>query len=1061
MLKKIIAGSAKNPFLVLLGIFFFIVVGFWSLKNTPLDAIPDLSDVQVIIFTEWKGRSPDIVEDQVTYPIVTTMLSAPQVKVVRAQSFFGLSFVYVIFEDGTDMYWARSRVMEYMNEAKARLPKGINPTLGPDATGVGWGFQYALVDESGNNTLADLRSFNDWNLKFWLKSVPGVSDVASIGGFVKQYQVTVDPNTLLAYKIPLKKIMMAIKRSNNDVGGRTVEMSGREYMIRGRGYIKSIKDIENIPIDVDKDGTPILIKNIARVSLGPEMRRGIAELDGKGEVVGGVVVVRFGENVLKVIERVKEKLHEVEGSLPEGTRLVTTYDRSELIEHSIENLQEKLIEESIVVSIVCIIFLFHFRSSLVAIITLPIAILLSFIPMYYMGLSSNIMSLGGIAIAIGAIIDSAIVMIENAHKKLEHAPEGYDRKAVIIEAAQEVGKPLFFALLIITVSFVPVFTLEAQEGRLFKPLAYTKTFSMFFASFLSITLVPLLMVWLIRGHITPEHKNPLNRLLIFLYQPIAKISLRFKKTTILAAILSLFLTVPAFQQLGSEFMPPLWEGTTMYMPTTVPGISITEAGKLLQTQDKLFKTIPEVETVFGKIGRAATPTDPAPLSMIETVITFKPTSEWRPGITPKKLEREMNKLIQFPGVSNGWTMPIKGRIDMLTTGIRTPIGIKVFGKELEKIQAYGEHIEAILKEVPGSRNIFAERVTGGYFLDFNIKRENAARYGLKVGDVEDIIMSAIGGMNVDMTIEGRERYPINIRYSRELRDNLESLKRVLVPTPTGQQIPMTQLADLKINTGPPMIKSEDGQLVGYVFVDIENVDIGTYIKQAKKILNEKLKLDSGYYLKWSGQYEYMERSSKRLKVVLPLTGLIIFVLLFLNFNSLTKSLIIMLSIPFSLIGAIWFLYFLEYDLSVAVWVGMIALAGVAAETGIVMIIYLDEALDELKIKTRESVRKAIMEGAVQRVRPKIMTVSAIIVGLLPIMWGSGSGADTMKRIAAPMIGGMVSSTVLTLVVIPAVYMIWKEWELKKKNKPLAEVGEDIATLMEYVKEKEEDDDENP
>ncbi len=1033
MIERIIEWSVKNKFMVLLMVFSGIVWGIWALKHTPLDAIPDLSDIQVIVFTEWPGRSPDLVEDQVTYPIVTTMLAAPKVKVVRGYSFFGLSFVYIIFEDGTDMYWARSRVLEYLQQVAGRLPEGVTPMLGPDATGVGWGFEYALVDESGKHDLSELRTFQDWYLKYWLESVPGVAEVASVGGYVKQYQVEVNPDTLLAYNIPLRRIIEAIRRSNNDVGGRVVEFAGREYMIRGRGYIRSIEDLKKIVVGV-KDGTPIYLRDIASIHLGPDIRRGVTDLDGKGDVVGGIVVVRYGENVLDVIKRVKKKIEEVKSAFPEGVKLIPTYDRSELILRSIDTLKEKLVEESIIVSLVCIIFLFHFRSALVAILTLPIAILMSFIAMYYIKLNSNIMSLGGIAIAIGAMVDAAIVMVENAHKRLEQQKDRGKRLEVLIEAAKEVGKPLFFSLLIITVSFIPVFTLEAQEGRLFKPLAFTKTFAMFFASFLSITLVPVLMVILIRGRIVPEHKNPINRILIWLYNPLVHLVLKWKKLTLTFAIVALALTVPAFMRLGSEFMPPLWEGTIMYMPTSFPGLSITEAQKLIQVQDRILKSFPEVERVFAKAGRARTPTDPAPLSMIETNIILKPESEWRKGMTPEKLINEMDKALKFPGLSNAWTMPIKGRIDMLTTGIRTPIGIKILGPDLKEIQRIGERIEKILKDVPGTRNIYAERVVSGFFYDFFIDRDEIARYGLTVGDVEDIIESAIGGKNITTTIEGRERFPVNLRYFRGLREDINSLSRVLVYTPTGSYVPLGQLAKIVPTTGPSVIKSEEGQLVGYVYVDVAGRDLGSYVEEAKKLVREKLKMPPGYYLVWSGQYEYMQRAKKRLKYVVPLTLFIIFVLLYMNFNSIPKVLIVLLSVPFALIGSIWLLYLLKYNLSVAVWVGIIALAGVSAEIGVVMIVYIDEAYKrrekEGTMKNIKDLHEAVIEGAVMRVRPVMMTVSAIIGGLLPIMWSHGTGADVMKRIAAPMIGGMVTSTFLTLIIIPVIYYMWRGLRLK-------------------------------
>ena len=1049
MIDQIIAWSARNKFYIFLGTFFAIAWGIWAAYNTPLDAIPDLSDVQVIVFSEWKGRSPDLVEDQVTYPVVTALLSAPQVKVVRGYSFFGLSFVYIIFEDGTDIYWARSRVLEYMQGVTGSLPQGVTPILGPDATGVGWAFQYALVDKTGRHDLSQLRTIQDWYVRYWLASVPGVSEVASVGGFVKQYQVDLDPNRLLAYNLPLNRVINAIRRSNNDVGGRVVEFSGREYMVRGLGYIRNVADIEEIAVGTNENGTPIYVRDIANVHLGPDIRRGIAELNGEGEVVGGIVVMRFGENALAVIERVKEKIEEIKGSLPEGVVLVPVYDRSELILRSIDTLKEKLIEEVVIVSLVCIVFLFHFRSALVVILMLPIAILMSLVAMNYIGLNSNIMSLAGIAIAIGAMVDAAIVMIENAHKRLEkweHEGRPGSRNVVVIEAAKEVGKPLFFSLLIITVSFLPVFTLEAQEGRLFKPLAFTKTFAMFFASLLSVTLVPVLMLLLIRGKIAPERKNPLNRFLIWAYDPFVHLALRFPKTVLLLALLALLVTVPAFTRLGSEFMPPLYEGSLLYMPTGLPGMSITEAQRVLQLQDKIVMQFPEVKSVFGKAGRARTPTDPAPLTMMENTIVLKPESEWRPGMTPEKLINEMDAALKIPGISNSWTMPIKGRIDMLTTGIRTPVGIKILGPDLKVIEKIGEEMERALKDVPGTRNIYAERVVSGYFYDFVIDRREAARYGLTVGDVQDVIETAIGGKNITSTIEGRERFPINVRYARELRDEPQKLERVLVATPTGAQVPLSQLARMRMTMGPPAIKSENAELVGYVFVDVTGRDLGGYVKEAQQVVQEKVQMPPGYHLLWSGQYEYMQRATERLTYVVPLTLLIIVVLLYANFNSMGKTMIVLLSVPFALVGGIWLIYLLGYNLSVAVWVGFIALAGVAAETGVVMIVYLDEVFErrlrEGTMTTAKNLYDAIIEGAVGRVRPKMMTVIAITAGLLPIMWSHGTGADVMKRIAAPMVGGMVTSTILTLIVIPVIYEMWRGWQLRRAALPAAEENYD-------------------
>jgi Cu(I)/Ag(I) efflux system membrane protein CusA/SilA len=1042
MIEKIIEGSARNNFLVFLMVIFLSAWGLWALKNTPLDAIPDLSDVQVIVYTPWLGRNPTIIEDQVTYPIVTTMISGPRVKFVRGFSDFGYSYVYIIFEDGTDIYWARSRVLEYLNQVASRLPRGVTPTLGPDASGVGWVFQYALIDESKKYDLAQLRSVQDWYLRYQIGSVEGVAEVASIGGFARQYQVNLDPNKLAAYRLPVKNVVDAIRMSNNDVGGRSVELSGAEYMVRGRGYIKSIKDLEMITVGGDR-GTPVLVRDIASVTLGPDMRRGIAELNGQGEVAGGIVVMRHGENALNLIDRIKQKIKGIEPSLPPGVKIVSVYDRSDLILKSIATLKEKLIEESLIVSAVIVIFLFHVRSALVAIITLPIAIILSFIAIYYLNLTSNIMSLGGIAIAIGAMVDAAIVMVENAHKRLEQwEEEGRpgERVDVLIAAAKEVGKPLFFSLLIITVSFLPIFTLEAQEGRLFRPLAFTKTFAMFFAAFLSITLAPVLMVLLIRGRIRPETENPINRLLIALYTPVVRTVLRFRKTTIALAIVALILTIPAYARLGSEFMPPLNEGMIFYMPTTSPGISVTQAARLLQLQDRMLKTFPEVEWVFGKAGRAETSTDPAPFSMGETTVMLKPESQWRAGMTWEKLVDEMDKKIRLPGVANAWTMPIKNRIDMLSTGIRTPVGVKIFGPDLNKIEEIGRHLEKVLNSVPGTRSVFAERVAQGYYLDFELKREEIARYGLMTEDIQMIIESAIGGESITTTVERRERYPVSVRYAREFRDDPERLKRVLIPTTNGAQVPLGQLAELRLTSGPAMIRDEDAQLAGYVFVDMAGRDIGSYVEEAKKKVAEQVKLPTGYTLSWSGQYEFIQRAKEKLMYVVPLTLLIIFVLLYMSLQSATKCGIVLLAIPFSMIGAIWLVYLLGYNMSVAVWVGIIALAGVDAETGVIMLLYLDQAYEkwrhEGRMRTMQNLREAITEGAVKRIRPKMMTVMAILVGLLPIMWSHGAGADVMKRIAAPMIGGVISSFLLELMVYPAIYEIWRGREMRKTNKDL-------------------------
>jgi Cu(I)/Ag(I) efflux system membrane protein CusA/SilA len=1037
MIERIIAWSANNGFLIMLALVFVIGWGTWAVYHTPLDAIPDLSDVQVIVFTEWEGRSPDLVEDQITYPIIISMLGAPRIKSVRGQSFLGLSFVYVIFEDGTDMYWARSRVLEYLQSALGKLPEGITPTIGPDATGVGWVYQYAVVDRSGRYDLAALRSFQDWYLRYWLWSVPGVAEVASVGGFVKQYQVNIDPTKLLGYHVPIKKVIEAIRRSNNDVGGRVVEVNEREYMVRGLGYIRTLEDIRQVAVGADVDGTPILVRDVAHVTLGPDIRRGVAELDGQGEAVGGIVVMRYGENALAVIDRVKQKLEEIKASIPEGMEILPVYDRSNLILRAIATLKQKLIEVSLVVSLISLVFLFHLRSALVAILTLPVAILLSFLAMYYLGITSNVMSLAGIAIAIGAMVDAVIVMIENAHKRVEqweaHQREGHtqqeSRTAVIIRAAQEVGKPLFFSLLIITISFLPVFSLEAQEGRLFKPLAWTKTASMFFASVVSITVAPLLLVWLLRGKIRPEERNPLNRWLIRLYRPVVSGAIRARWLVILLAVLAVAGIVPLYQKLGSEFMPPLNEGSILYMPTALPGISITQATQILQRQDRLIKQFPEVDHVFGKIGRARTPTDPAHLSMAETVITLKPEEQWRPGVTWDSLIAELDQRVRFPGMTNIWWMPIQTRTEMLATGIRSNLGIKILGSDLGEIERIGLQIESLLSGLPGTRSAYAERVTGGYYLDVRVNREKVARYGLTVEDVEDIVETAIGGKNISQTVEGRERYPVNVRYARELRDEVESLRRVLVETPRGAQVPLVQLTEISMKTGPPMVRDEQGSLAGIVFVDVAGRDLGGYVAEAKQVVGERVNLKQGYRLAWGGQYQYMERAKSRLMIAVPVTVFLIFILLYLNFRSVVRSLIVLLSVPFAVVGAIVFLYETNYHLSVAVWVGIIALAGVAAETGVVMIIFLDEAYErwqrEGRLRSVGDLRGAIIEGAAQRVRPKMMTASAILIGLLPIMWSHGTGADVMKRIAAPMIGGMVSSTLLTLLVIPAIYAVWR------------------------------------
>ncbi len=1034
MITRLIETSARNPFLVILFVLLLAASGVWAVFAVPLDAIPDLSDVQVIIYTEWPGRSPTLVEDQITYPIVTSMLAAPQVKLVRGASEYGFSYVYVIFQDQTDLYWARSRVLEYMQKLAGKLPEGVTPTLGPDATGVGWVYQYALVDESGRHDLAQLRSLQDWYLRYELESVPGVAEVASVGGFVKQYQIEVDPNTLAAYRMPIKTVIEAVRNSNAEVGARVLEMAGTEYVVRGRGYLRSVEDIETIPVGVDRRGTPILIRDIGRVQLGPDQRRGIAELDGKGQTVGGIVVMRFGENALNVINRVKAKLEEVKTSLPPGVRIVPTYDRSDLILRAIAVLREKLVEESLIVSLVTVVFLFHFRSALVAILVLPVAVLLSFIPMAYLKVTSNIMSLGGIAIAIGAMVDAAIVMVENAHKRLEQNP-GADRIETIIAAAKGVGRPLFFSLLIIAVSFLPIFALEAQEGRLFAPLAYTKTFSMVFATALSVTLAPVLMIGLIRGRIRAETRNPLNWLLITLYRPILSGVLRVRWLTVLAALGALAATVPVFTRLGAEFMPPLDEGTILYMPTTVPGLSIPESVKVLQVQDRLLKEFPEVERVFGKMGKAQTATDPAFTGMAEITVTLKPETQWRLGMTWDRLLDEMDAKLRIPGFPNIWWMPIQTRTEMITTGVRSPVGVKVLGPDLKTIEDIGKQIEQVLASVSGTRSAFAERLNEGYYLDVIVNRREAARYGLTVGDVQAVITSAIGGEPVTTTVEGRERYTVSVRYKRELRDDPTRFQRVLIPTPSGAQVPLKQVADVVRTKGPSSISDESGALAGLVSVSVIGRDLRSYVEDARRAVGERVTLPAGYTLKWTGQYEHLVRAEERMKLVVPVTLGLIVLLLYLNFRSLAKSLIVLLSVPFAVIGAVWLLYLLGYNLSVAVWVGIIALAGVAAETGVVMLVYLDEAYErrvrEGRMTTPQDLREAILEGAVQRVRPVIMTVAAIMGGLLPIMWTTGTGADVMKRIAAPMIGGMVSATILTLLVIPVLYAMWR-WRAIKR-----------------------------
>ncbi len=1049
MISRIIAWSIQNRFLVLLATAALIGAGVWAIRTTPLDAIPDLSDVQVIIQTDFREQAPQIVEDQITYPVASEMLKVPGARVVRAFSFFGLSLVYVIFEDGTDIYWARSRVLEYLNGIRQQLPSGVEPTLGPDATGVGWVFEYTL--ESDSLDLAELRTLQDWYIRYQLTAVPGVSEVASLGGFVKQYQVEVIPERLRAFNIPVTRVTQAIGAHNVDIGARVLEMGGREYMIRGLGYLEGIEDIENVSVGSTPNGTPIRVADIATVQVGPAPRRGAADLNGRGEVVAGIVVMRFGSDALKTIELVKDRLAEINEGLPAGTRLVAAYDRSDLIHRAIETLREKLLEESLIVAVVAMVFLLHFRSALVAIVTLPLGILISFIVMRLIGVSANIMSLGGIAIAIGAMVDAAIVMVENMHKHLERAEPGTPRWEIVLRSATQVGPPLFFSLLIITFSFLPVFALEQQEGRLFKPLAYTKTFAMGGSALLAITLVPVLMGYLVRGRIRPENRNPVNRALRAVYKPFLGFALRRPWIVVAAAAVVLVATVFPWQRLGSEFMPHLDEGSILFMPTTVPGASIAQAKDIMRYQDSVLASFPEVQTVLGKAGRAQTATDPAPLDMFETTITLKPREEWRPGMTYNGLLAEMDRAVAMPGVTNAWTMPIKGRIDMLATGIRTAVGIKIFGPDLDTLQALGEQVERIMQEVPGTRSAFAERGVSGYYVDIDIDRREAARYGLNVGDVHNAIMATVGGMTATITVEGRERYAVNVRYPRELRDDLQKLREVLVPAPNGTQIPLGQLAQVTALQGPMAVKTENAFPVTTIFIDIEGVDVGTYVEEAQLVVANQLDLPAGYSLVWSGQYEFMQRVKERLGIVVPVTLAIIFLLLYLNFGNVPESLIVMLALPFSLVGGIWFLWFLGYNTSVAVWVGFIALAGVASETGVVMLIYLDEAFHrhslEGLIRGPADVAVAVREGALERLRPVVMTVTAIIAGLMPILWSSGTGADVMKRIASPMVGGMITATVLTLFVIPAIYLLWRQWQVRRHPEaPIREALQDPLAL---------------
>jgi Cu(I)/Ag(I) efflux system membrane protein CusA/SilA len=1069
VIRRIIGFSARSPWIVLLGVGALVAFALWTLQVIRLDALPDLSDTQVIVYSKW-DRSPDIVEDQVTYPVVTAMLGAPRVKAVRGYSDFGFSYVYVIFQDGTDLYWARSRVLEYLSKIQARLPDGVQTELGPDATGVGWIYQYALVDRSGKNSLEDLRSYQDWTLRYALQSVPGVAEVAAIGGFVKQYQVTVDPNRLAAYGLPLDEVVKALRESNNEVGGRLIEWSGTEYMVRGRGYAKSPEDFGQIVLKVGPGGVPVLLRDVAQVDLGPEIRRGVSDLDGLGDHVAGIVVMRHGENALNVIRRVKAKLRDLEPSLPDGVEIVTTYDRSDLIERALGTLEHELAVEMIIVSLVILVFLWHIPSAVVPIVTIPVAVLLSFIPLYYSGVTINIMSLAGIAISIGVLVDGAIVEVENAYNKLHHWDAGGrkgDFHQVRLEALQEVGPSVFFSLLVVAVAFLPVFALVDQEGRLFKPLAFSKNLAMAVAALLAITLDPAMRMlftrmdpftfrprWLARlatgmavGTYHAEERHPISRTLFRVYEPACRFVLRHPWAVIGSALALVAVSLPMYFRLGSEFMPPLHEGTILYMPTTLPGVSVAQAQELLEAQDRVLKRFPEVERVFGKAGRADTSTDPAPFSMFETTIVLRPESEWRAGMTYEKLVDEMNRAVRAPGVTNAWTMPIKGRIDMLTTGVRTPVGVKVFGDDLKEVERVGEHLESILRGVRGTRSVYAERVAGGYFVDIVPRRDQLARYGLTIAQLQMVIATAIGGENVTTTLEGRARYPVNVRYPRELRDDPDRLDRILVATPTGAQVPLAQVADIQLTQGPSMIRDENGFLAGYVYVDVDGRDIGGYVEEAKQAVLAKLKLPPGTTLQWSGQYENMIRVRERLKIVVPVTLVLIFMLLYLNTRSAFKALVVMLAVPFSAVGAIWLFHILGYNVSIAAWIGMIALLGLDAETGVFMLLFLDLSYDEAKregrLRSREDLDEAIVHGAVKRVRPKMMTVCAAFMGLLPILWSTAAGADVMKRIAAPMIGGLVTSFLLELLVYPAIYKIWK-WRTEVRALAAAESGKELG-----------------
>jgi len=1041
VISRIIEWCAGNRFLVFTGTLLLVMTGIWSIGHIPLDALPDISDVQVIIHTNWEGEPPDIIEDQVTYPIVTALLAAPNVKAVRAQTMFNDSYVFVVFEDGTDIYWARSRVLEYLQQIQGRLPSNVHPAIGPDATGAGWVYEYALVDHTHKYSLADLRSLQDWHLRYQLETVPGVAEVATIGGFVRQYQVRLDPNKLLAYGIPLSTVIDRVKTSTNEVGGRVLELSGTRYMIRGLGYLRSLSDLENVPVTA-KNGTPVLIKDLGTVSFGPDIREGVAEWQGEGETVGGIVVMRYGLNALNVINGVKKKLAEVKGSLPPGVEIVAGYDRSGLIEDSIRTLQRDLLEEAIIVSVVIIVFLFHFRSALIPILTLPIAVIACFIPMYYLHVSSNIMSLGGLALAIGVLVDAAIVMVENGYRHVSEHPHagdlsGTERRKILIDAARQVGPALFFSLLIIVVSFLPVFLLEAQEGRMFRPLAWTKTMAVAFSSLLAITLVPILMTMFIRGKLRPESENPVSRFTQALYLPVLRLCLKYRKTTLLLNLAFLLVTFPLMFRLGSQFMPPLFEGSSLYMPTALPGISITQASSLLQQQDQVLRSFPEVQSVFGVVGRSDSATDNAPLDMYDTTITLKPREQWRPGMTYEKLIHDMDEKLQFPGLTNTWTMPVENRLDMALTGIKTPVGIKIQGPSLDQIQQIGTQLQQVLAALPQVRSVFAERVSQGFYVNVEVNRPEAAKYGLTIADVQQVVSSGIGGMNVGENVEGRERYPMNVRYERDFRDDVEELRRVLLATPSGAQIPIEQVAKIYFSHGPAMIRDEDGQLTGYVYIDLNTKDYGGFVNQASNLLAQRLKMPAGYTYQWSGEYEFEVRAKERLKIILPVVFVVIFLLLYMVFHSITEAVVLIFPTFYAMTGGLILQWLLGYNFSVAVWVGHIALFGIAVETGVVMVVYLHEALDKRLITTapltHEDIREAAIEGAVQRLRPKLMTVCAVLASLVPILWESGIGSDVMKPIAAPIVGGMITSTVHVLILVPVFFVMMKERALVRNT----------------------------